>query len=81
VVSKVVTILLNDREESQGAGVVSLNPPAGLLLLVVEVKDSPFKLPVQKTYQANTYHNCGQPERTLALEIGVAGEALLHWEK
>lgn len=81
--SKVFTILLNDREESQGVhdGVVSLDPPAGPLVLVVEVKDSPFKLPVQKVYQANTYLDCGQPERTLLMEIGGAGEALLRWQQ
>ena len=80
--SKVFTILLNDREESQGVhdGVVSLNPPAGPLVLQVEVKDAPFKLPVQKVYQANTYLDCGQPERTLMMEIGGAGEALLRWQ-
>lgn len=81
--SKVFTILMNDREESQGVhdGVVALNPPAGPLVLVVEVKDSPFKLPVQKVYQANTYLDCGQPERTLMMEIGGAGEALLKWQQ
>jgi hypothetical protein len=81
--SKVFTILLNDREESQGVkdGVVSLKPPAGPLLLQVEVKDSPFRLAIQKAYQANTYLDCSQPERTLVMEIGGAGQAMLRWDK
>jgi hypothetical protein len=43
------------------------------------VKDAPYKLVVQRSYAANTYLDCGRPERTLVLEIGPVGEAFLRW--
>ncbi len=81
--SKAYGLVVNGREESLGMkeGVVPLSGlKNGPLVVHVTVNDAPYKLPVQKLYQANDVVNCGSPSRSLALEIGPAGEALLRWQ-
>ena len=79
--SKAYDVTINEREESLEVkdGVASVSLASGPVVVRVSVADAPFKLPVQRLYQASTTLDCRQPERTLALEIGAAGEALLRW--
>jgi hypothetical protein len=80
--SKNYTIAVNGKEESVGIqdGIVTVKVPSGLLHVRVVVQDAPYKLPVQKNYDANTYFECLQAEKNLVLEIGGAGEASLVWK-
>jgi hypothetical protein len=80
--SKTYVLIVNGREESLGIvdGVVNVKLSSGPVVLHASVRDAPYKLPVQDSYSANTYLDCGRPERTLALEIGPVGEALLRWQ-
>ncbi len=80
--SKNYTIAVNGKEESVGIqdGIAAVKVPSGLLHVRVVMQDAPYKLPVQKNYDANTYFDCSQSERNLVLEIGGAGEASLVWK-
>ncbi|MGH9601716.1 MAG: hypothetical protein ACRD24_04935, partial [Terriglobales bacterium] len=80
--SKAYQVTLNEREESLGIqdGVAQTSLPNGPVLVQVTVADAPYRLPVQRVYQANTFLDCSRPERTLALEIGGGGEAFLRWK-
>ncbi len=79
--SKSYILILNGREESLGIidGVVSTRLASGPVVAHVSVKDPPYKVPVQDSYSANTFLDCGRPERTLVLEIGPIGQAFLKW--
>lgn len=83
-ISKSYGVVINGREQSLGMreGIV---PLAGLkdgpIVVHVTVNDAPYKLPVQKLYQANDVLNCASRPKALNLEIGPAGEALLKWEQ
>jgi hypothetical protein len=79
--SKAYDVAINDREESLGLqdGVATVLLPSGPVVARVVVRDAPYKTPIQRSYYADTYLDCSRPERTLALEIGAAGEALLRW--
>lgn len=79
--SKAYDLVVNGREESLEIrdGKVALMLPSGPVVIQAAVRDVPFKLSVQRWYQANTYLDCGRPERTLVLEIGGGGEAFLRW--
>lgn len=80
-ISKVFTLIINDRELSLTAkdGIVNTDLPAGPVIVQGAVNDAPYKLPVQHWYQANTYLDCDQAKKDLALDIGPAGEAYLDW--
>ncbi|MGH9531399.1 MAG: hypothetical protein ACRD2Q_03345 [Terriglobales bacterium] len=80
--SKAYQVTLNEREESLGIqdGVVQTSLPNGPVFVQVSVADAPYRLPVQRVYQASTFLDCSRPERTLALEIGGGGEAFLRWK-
>ena len=79
--SKAYDVAINDREESLGLedGVATVTLPTGPVVARVVVRDAPYKTPAQRVYYADSYLECSRPERTLALEIGAAGEALLRW--
>ena len=79
--SKAYDVAINDREESLGLqdGVATVLLPSGPVVTRVVVRDAPYKTPIQRSYYADSYLDCGRSERTLALEIGAAGEALLRW--
>ncbi|MFQ5927990.1 MAG: hypothetical protein ACE5MH_11215 [Terriglobia bacterium] len=79
--SKNYYLTINDQEETLGIvdGVVKVQAASGLVVVHAAVKDAPYKRPVQRSYAANTYLDCGRRERTLVLEIGAAGEAFLRW--
>jgi hypothetical protein len=80
--SKAYDLAINDREESSGLqdGVASVQLTTGPVVARVVVRDAPYKTPIQRSYYTNTHLDCARPERVLALEIGAAGEALLHWQ-
>ncbi|MGI9101651.1 MAG: hypothetical protein ACR2IF_04315 [Terriglobales bacterium] len=80
--SKSYGVSINGKEESLGMkeGVIpQIHVTNGPLVVHVTVNDAPYKLPVQRLYQANDVVNCGNDSRALALEIGPAGEGLLRW--
>ncbi len=81
-VSKAFDIIMNGEEQSLWTkeGITTLeNMKSGPLFLQLSVADAPYRLPVQDLYQANTLLDCSLPERQLSLDIGAAGDALLHW--
>jgi len=80
--SKAYDLAINDREESLGLqdGMATVLLSTGPVVARVVVRDAPYKTPIQRSYYADTYLDCGRPERTLALEVGAAGEALLRWQ-
>jgi len=81
-VSKAYGLIVNGKEESLGMqdGVTRLPAPAGTIVVRVQLSDAPYRVPAQRVYQANSTVDCAQPERTLMLEIGGGGEALLRWQ-
>jgi hypothetical protein len=81
-ISKAYSVIVNGKEESAGIidGILTLTAPSGKLLVEVDVNDAPFRLPAQPVYVANTMNDCRSPMRTLVLELGSAGEALLAWK-
>ena len=80
--SKNYTVAINGKEESMGIqdGVVKVKVTSGLLHVRVTLQDAPYRLPVQKNYDANVYFDCGQAATNLVLEIGAAGEGYLIWK-
>jgi hypothetical protein len=79
--SKSYTLMVNGREESFEIrdGVATVDVASGPVVLHVAVNDAPYKLAIQRIYMASVNANCAQPERTLVMEIGSAGEAFLSW--
>jgi len=79
--SKNYTVAINGKEETLGIqdGVLRVRVTSGLLHIRATVQDPPYRLPVQKNYDANVYFDC-QGSIELALEIGAAGEAFLVWK-
>jgi len=51
--------------------------PAGPILMHVTVKDAPYRQMVQNDYYATSMLDCSRPDRSLAFEIGSAGEGVL----
>lgn len=80
-ISKSYGLIINGKEESLWIkeGVSTETVPSGPVMIVVTVADAPYRLPVQHIYAGNTFADCSRPERSLALEIGPAGEAFLRW--
>ncbi len=81
-VSKAYDIIVNGEDQSlltKEGGTKIENFKSGPVFLQMSVADAPYRLPVQDLYQANTVLDCATPERTLTLEIGPVGDALLHW--
>lgn len=79
--SKAYQVVANGKDESLWIkdGVAHLEVASGLLVLQVSTDDSPYRLPVQRLYQADTVVDCSRAERKLVLEISGGGEALLRW--
>jgi len=81
-ISKSYGVVVNGREESltMKEGVVPLSGVKdGPVVVHVSVNDAPYKLPVQRLYQANDVVSCASQPKALVLEIGPAGEGLLKW--
>ncbi len=80
--SKSYSILANDRDESSTIreGVAQFPMEPGPLAVRVQVVDAPFRMPIERLYQDSTLLDCYSKEHTLVMELGNAGEALLHWE-
>ncbi|HJZ72690.1 MAG TPA: hypothetical protein VKE51_13185 [Vicinamibacterales bacterium] len=78
--SRAYALVVNGREESEAVdreGVAHLIVNGGSNLFEVVVKDPPFKLPVQRGYAVNRWMACTADERSLSMEIGASGEALV----
>src|SRR5581483_5912210 len=83
VSSKAYTLLVNNRDETtsiNGEGAAQLQLPSGEVVMQIELKDAPYKLPIQPWYQGSTLLDCKQPEKRLLLTVGPAGEGLLAWQ-
>jgi len=81
-VSKAYDIIVNGKDESlwtKEGGTTIENAKTGPIFVQLSVADAPYRLTVQDLYQANEVLDCAQPERTLTLDIGPVGDALLHW--
>ena len=81
-VSKAYDIIVNGKNESlwtKEGGTTLENAKTGPIFVQLSVADAPYRLPVQDLYQANEVLDCAQPERSLTLDIGAVGDALLHW--
>lgn len=79
--SKAYAVVANGKDESLWVkdGVAHLDLSSGALVLQVSTEDSPYRLPVQRLYQADTVVDCSQNPHRLVLEVGGGGEALLQW--
>ena len=80
--SKSYDIVVNGKEEtlSIADGNLPLMLQSGPVLIQLSVHDSPYKMPKQSVYQANTQIDCSQDRHNLDLEIGPAGEGFLRWQ-
>src|SRR5206468_3409440 len=80
-ISKSYGLIINGKEESLWIkeGISTETVPSGPLMVVANVADAPYRLPIQHVYAGNTFADCDKKERTLAFEIGPAGEAFLRW--
>ncbi len=80
--SKAYSLIANNKEESSTIreGVASFPMAPGSLAIRVRVEDAPYRMPSQTLYQSSTVLDCSQGEKTLVMDLGNAGEALLHWE-
>lgn len=79
--SKAYAIVANSKDESLWVkdGVARLDLSSGPLVVQVSTEDAPYRLPVQRLYQADTLVDCSREQNALVLEIGGGGEALLQW--
>lgn len=80
--SKSYSVLANDKDESSTIreGVAQFPMEPGPLAIRAQVVDAPYKMDIEPLYQNSTILDCYSKEHTLVLELGNAGEALLHWE-
>ena len=80
--SKSYNLIANGHEDlgKIEEGITTLNLPSGLVLLQVELRDVPFRLPAQGLYQMNTNLDCSKGEKNLIMDVGAGGQAVLHWE-
>lgn len=83
-ISKSYGLVINGKEESLWIreGIASVTIPNGPALVLVNVGDAPYRLPIQRLYAANTFVECsaGGEAMSLDLAIGPAGEAFLQWK-
>lgn len=81
-ISKSYGLIINGKEESLWLkeGVATVTMTNGPALLHINLADAPYRLPVQRLYAANTFVDCSRSERSLALDVGPAGEAFLVWQ-
>jgi hypothetical protein len=81
-ISTAYDFVVNNRDESLGMvdGLAKFSASSGSVVVRVVVHDPPYRLPVQRLYQASVYLDCGLPNRNLTLEIGPTGEAVLQWK-
>lgn len=81
-ISKSYGLIINGKEESLWLkeGVAAMPMRSGLSLILVNLADAPYRLPIQRLYAANTYNDCSKTGRALSLDIGPAGEAFLNWQ-
>jgi hypothetical protein len=79
--SKSYDIVVNGKDETldivDGKVPLTLNP--GVLLIQLSVHDSPYKMPKQDVYQANTRLACSPDQQILVLELDNVGEGSLKW--
>jgi hypothetical protein len=80
--SKAYSLIVNDKEESSTIreGVASFPMVPGSLAIRVRIEDAPYRMPTQALYQSSTVLDCSRAEKTLTMDLGNAGEALLRWE-
>ncbi len=80
--SKSYDCIINEREESLGIkeGVLEVEEPSAPLLMQIQVKDSPYKLPKQDVYLFDPVLDCGRASNILKVTIGPAGEAHTTWQ-
>jgi hypothetical protein len=80
--SKSYDAIVNGKNETLDIvdGTLSLALKSGPLFVQLAVHDSPYRLPNQQLYQANTWVDCSQGTRALSFEIGAAGEGFLNWQ-
>jgi hypothetical protein len=80
--SKSYSLIANDKEQSSTIreGAANFLMTSGQLGLRVQVEDAPYRMPTQSMYLSSTLLNCYDKKHTLVMELGTAGEALLHWE-
>jgi hypothetical protein len=76
------SLIANRRDETLfiKEGVASLDLKSGPVVLQLKLEDAPYKLPVQRLYQVSTQADCSKPAQSLTMQIGPAGEAVLHWQ-
>jgi len=83
-ISTAYDFIVNGRNESLGMidGRAKFSTSSGTVVVRVVVHDAPYRLPVQRLYQASTYLDCGLASRSqmLSMEIGATGEAQLVWK-
>jgi hypothetical protein len=81
-VAKGYSIFADDQDESSTVsdGVGTFSIPGGPVAFRVEIPDPPYGMPTQKLYQSSTIVTCGGPQKTLNMDVGPAGEAILRWE-
>ena len=81
-ISKSYGLIINGKEESLWLkeGIATMSMRSGPALVLVNLADAPYRLPVQHLYAANTYVECSKGSQALALDIGPAGEAFLRWQ-
>jgi hypothetical protein len=80
--SKSYTILANEKDETSRIkdGAAHFPMQSGPVMLRFEVKDAPYGMPVEKLYQASTILDCSASSQALNIDVGSAGDLLLHWQ-
>lgn len=81
-VSKAYTLIVNDRDETTAIkdGVGHFDMQSGPIFIRVQATDPPYGLPIEKLYQTSAILDCASPKRDLNMDIGSAGELLMHWQ-
>ena len=81
-ISKSYDLIVNGENQSLwlNDGIANFSLRSGRILVMVSLRDAPYGIPLQHVYAANTYLNCENPMHSLALQIGIAGDASLKWQ-
>lgn len=81
-IAKGYTVFVNDTDQSSAVkdGIATFIMAGGPIVVRATIPDPPYGVPTEKLYQASTDLLCDSVTRTLDMDIGTAGEAILRWE-
>jgi len=81
-IAKGYTVFVNDTDQSSAVndGIATFMMAGGPIVVRATIPDPPYGVPTEKLYQTSTGLLCDGVTRTLNMDIGTAGEALLRWE-